>query len=160
MFAFNTDFDCIVGEDNMRLQIIEQFPGNDVLIPYYYYDIYVGEQRAGKISIRIGENYHSYYNGNVGYEIHEAFRGHRYSLAALRLVLPVAAYHGMQRLLLTCRQSNAASRRIIELAGGKLLETVVPPQDYFGWYESIGPQCIYTLDVSGKSAGDSGISNA
>ena len=136
-FAFSDAFDTIYGTDVLHLEIIEKNPGDDVILPFYYYDIYVGDQPVGKISIRIGDNYHSYYNGHVGYEIDPPHRGHRYSLQALKLVLPVAKHHGMGRLYLTCDQSNEA----------RLLEIAQIPRDYFAWREGIEDHCIYQLDI-------------
>ena len=146
-FAFSDAFDSLPGRDGMHLEILEKAPGDGVMLPFYYYTIYVGEQAVGAISIRIGDNYHSYYNGHVGYEIDEPWRGHRYALAALKLVLPVARHHGMRRLYLTCDASNEASRRIIEAAGGRLLEICPMPRDYFAWYEGIEDHRIYQLDL-------------
>jgi predicted acetyltransferase len=146
-FPFFDCFDSLPGENGMHLEIIEKNPGDDVMIPYYYYRILIGDQAVGAISIRIGENYHSYFNGNVGYEIDEPFQGHRYSLAALKLILLVARRHGMKRILITCGASNEASRRIIEAAGGKLLEICPIPEDYFAWYEGIEDHRIYELDL-------------
>ena len=148
MFAFAHRFDVIPGENGMRLEVIEKYPGDEAMIPFYYYDIWVGDHQVGKISIRIGDNYHSYYNGHVGYEVEEPYRGHRYSLSALKLVLPVARYHGMERIYITCDKSNVASRRIIELAGGLLVEIAPIPTDYFAWYEGIEDHCIYRLELT------------
>jgi tagatose 1,6-diphosphate aldolase len=147
VFAFDPAFDSIPGENGMHLELCEKFPGNDVELPFYWYDIYVNDTPVGKISIRIGENYHAYYNGHIGYEIDPPYRGHHYSLAAVRLVLPVARRHGMRRVLLTCDASNAASRRTIELTGAKLLEIAEVPRDYFAWREGMEPQCIFALEL-------------
>ena len=147
MFAFAHRFDVIPGENGMRLEVIEKYPGDEAMIPFYYYDIWVGDHQVGKISIRIGDNYHSYYNGHVGYEIDEPFRGRRLSLAALRLVLPVARWHGMRRIYITCAASNEASRRLIEAAGGRLLEIGPVPRTYFAWYEGMEDRRIYLLDL-------------
>ena len=146
MFEFNPKFDLLQSKE-MELRIIEKFPGNDVLIPFYYYDIYREGKQIGKISVRIGDNYHSYFNGHIGYEINEPDRGHHYSLAALGMVLPVAQFHQMNRLYLTCSVSNMASRRIIELSGAKYIETARIPTNYFGWYSGIEDQYIYKLDI-------------
>ncbi|MBQ6274127.1 MAG: GNAT family N-acetyltransferase [Oscillospiraceae bacterium] len=146
-FSFTDRFDHISGENGMRLELIEKYPGDEVLIPFYYYEIFVGGQAVGAISVRIGDNYHSYYNGHIGYEIEEPFQGHRYSLAALQLVLPVARFHGMTRIYLTCDASNTASRKIIEAAGGRFLEICPIPRDWFAWYEGIEDHRIYQLDL-------------
>ena len=146
-FAFSDAFDTIQGPNGLHLEIIEKNPGDAVILPFYWYDIYAGGKPVGKISIRIGDNYHSYYNGHVGYEVDPEYRGHRYSLEALKLVLPIAKHHGMERIYLTCDQSNEASRRIIELSGARLLEIAKIPRDYFAWREGIEDHCIYQLDI-------------
>ena len=146
-FPFSERFDSLPGENGMHLEICEKHPGDGALLPFYYYDIFVDRQAVGKISIRIGDNFHSYYNGHVGYEIDEPFRGRRLSLAALRLVLPVARWHGMRRIYITCAASNEASRRIIEAAGGRLLEICPVPRTYFAWYEGMEDRRIYLLDL-------------
>ena len=148
VFPFTDRFDTIPGENGMHLEIIEKYPGDDALLPFYFYDIYVLQRQVGKISIRIGDNYHAYYNGHIGYEVNEADRGHCYALAALRLVLPVARYHGMERIYITCDVSNTASRRTIERAGAKLLEITPIPTDYFAWYDGIEDHCIYELTLT------------
>lgn len=147
-FIFSDTFDSIQSSNGLHLEIIEKNQGDDVILPFYWYDIYMGDKPVGKISIRIGDNYHSYYNGHVGYEVDPENRGHRYSLEALKLVLPVAKHHGMERIYLTCDQSNEVSRRIIELSGAKLLEIAKVPRDYFAWREGIEDHCIYQLDIS------------
>ena len=121
-FVFSERFDSLPGENGMHLEICEKHPGDGVLL-------------------------HSYYNGHVGYEIDEPFRGRRLSLAALRLVLPVARWHGMRRIYITCAASNEASRRIIEAAGGRLLEICPVPRTYFAWYEGMEDRRIYLLDL-------------
>ena len=96
MISFLDCFDAIIG-DPLTLKIIEKNPGNEQTIPLYYYEICLTDsgQPVGKISIRIGHNFHSYYNGNIGYEIDEPYRGHHYAAAACRMVLPVAKAHGI-----------------------------------------------------------------
>ena len=101
----------------ITLRLTEQNPGGGGMLPFYYYDIFDPDGPVGKISIRIGDNAHSYYNGHIGYEIGEAHRGRHYALRACKLVLPVAKAHGMQSLYLTCTASNIASRKILEGLG-------------------------------------------
>lgn len=145
-FAFCDDFDLLRGADGISLRIREKHPGGGAILPFYYYDILWNGAPAGKISIRIGDNYHSYFNGHVGYEVDAPYRGHRLSLRALRLVLPVARRHGMTRLYLTCREDNAASRAILEAAGARFLEAVPLPPDYFAWQPGV-IQRIYELQL-------------
>ena len=62
----------ILEDDVIRLKIREKVEGNARELPFYYYGIYLKSlnKETGKISIRIGHNKHSYYNGNIGYEIY------------------------------------------------------------------------------------------
>ena len=147
MFKFSDNFDLTSDNSNMILKIIEKNPGDNVMLPFYWFDILVNNTAVGKISIRIGDNFHSYYNGHIGYEIDEAHRGNRYSLQALKLVLPVAKQHGMNSIYLTCKADNLASKRIIELAGAAHIRDVVPPKEYFAWYEGIEPTGIFRLEL-------------
>lgn len=148
MVEFNEAFEFISG-DIIDLKLIKFYEGDDVQIPYYWYDIILKDiQKAiGKISIRIGHNYHSYYNGNIGYEIDEEHRGNCYSYLASRMILEVARFYGMEKLYLTCKEGNVASYKIIEKLGAEMIEIVVPPEKYFGYYEGIPPQRIYKLKV-------------
>ena len=74
--------------------------------------------------MRIGNNFHSYYNGNIGYEIEEIFRGKNYALKACKLVLPIAKAHGMNELFLTCDENNIPSYKTIEKLGGEVVACV------------------------------------
>ena len=118
-------------------------------MPFYYYDIYENRtgNHIGKISIRIGDNYHSYYNGHIGYEIEEAYRGNHYSYHAAVLVLSVARAHHMNSIYLTCKASNKASRKIIERTHAVFKEIVKIPKDCFFWRENIEDYCIYRLKL-------------
>lgn len=120
MFSFINSFDIIEG-GRITLKIAGRYAGDGVRLPVYLYDICAENTIVGQVSIHIGHNAVSSYSGNIGYEIYPRFRGKRYSLEAARLVLPVAAAHGMDRLLITCLESNAASRRIAELLGAGLV---------------------------------------
>lgn len=65
--------------------------------------------------------------GHVGYTILPAFAGHGYATAALAAMLRVAHEAGLPEIIITCDESNHASRRIIEKNGGRLVETFVAP---------------------------------
>ncbi len=147
-FIFLNDFD-ILSDGEITLNITQKHKGDDELLPFYYYDILVGSESVGKISIRIGSNYHSYFNGNIGYEIDEKFRGCNYAYKACKLVLQVAKAHGMNDLILTCDESNIASYKTIEKLGAQLIDIVKPPKDYFAYREDMEKQRIYKLNISG-----------
>lgn len=148
MIKYNSDFAFIKGE-NLSLELINFNLGNEKEIPYYYYKIIKNEtnENVGKISIRIGSNYHSYYNGNIGYEIDSKYRGNNYAYLACNMVYDVARFYKMNELILTCKEDNIASSKTIEKLGGVLIETVTPPKDYFGFFEGIKKHKIYKLYI-------------
>ena len=145
-FPFNSRFDEIKGGD-MTLRILEKKEAGRVQLPYYYYETLVDNLPVGKISIRIGDNFHTYYNGHIGYEVDEGARGHGYARRACELVLDVARFHGMSRLYITCTEDNAPSWHTIEGLGGRLLEICEVPREYFAWYEGIPRHRIYQLNL-------------
>lgn len=144
----NNDFNFIES-DLISLKLIENFKGDEKVISFYYYDIIINEtnEAIGKISIRIGHNYHSYYNGNIGYEIDEKYRGNNYSYLSSKLVLKVAKFHKMKYIYLTTTPSNIASNKIIRKLNAKLIEEVVVPSEYFNYYEGIENHNIYKLKI-------------
>ncbi|WP_353185354.1 GNAT family N-acetyltransferase [Bosea sp. (in: a-proteobacteria)] len=65
--------------------------------------------------------------GHIGYAILPAFAGHGYASAALAAMLRVARDAGLAQVEITCDEANAASRRVIEKNGGRLIESFVAP---------------------------------
>ncbi len=145
---FNKNFYYIEGE-HIELRLIDTYDSEDGELPFYWWDIILKQNHIaiGKISFRIGHNYHSYYNGNIGYEIDEEYRGHQYALLACQLVLRVAQYHKMDRIYLTCDYDNVASFKTIEKLGAKFIEEVLPPKDWIFYYDEVPPHKIYELSV-------------
>lgn len=146
--VFNRAFAELEG-DELALHLIDTYEGNHGALPFYWWNIVLKSNHTvvGKISFRIGQNYHSYYNGNIGYEVEEAYRGHHYAYAACKLVLPVARYHGMEQIYLTCAHDNAASYHTIEKLGARLVEEVVPPKDWIYYDEGMEAYKIYELTL-------------
>ncbi|MFG1604484.1 GNAT family N-acetyltransferase [Actinoplanes sp. NPDC049265] len=56
--------------------------------------------------------------GNIGYGVRPSARGRGLATWALRQVLAEAKARGLARALVTCHVTNAASRHVIERAGG------------------------------------------
>jgi len=148
-FTFNDQFDIIEGSE-LILKVTEKCEGNKEIIPFYYYDIIRKSDGAtvGKISIRIGNNFHSYYNGHIGYEISEKYRKNGYAYKACLMVLDVARFHGMESIYLTCAESNIASYKTIEKLGAGFIDICDVPKEYFGWREGMEKQRIYKLSLS------------
>lgn len=149
MMEFNTRFSVIHG-DMLTLKLIETCVGDENITPFYYYDIYVNHQDVpiGKISIRIGHNKHSYYNGNLGYEIDEPYRGHGYAVEAVKMTYAIARHHMMDYLIVSCHHDNNQSIRVIEKLGGTHLETIIPPKDYIFYYEGMPKQMIFKIELN------------
>ncbi len=145
-FPFFNDFDFL-SDGEIDLKISGKYFGDEEMLPFYYYDIFLKDRFIGRISMRIGNNFHSYYNGNIGYEIEENFRGKNYALKACKLVLPIAKSHGMNEIFLTCDENNIPSYKTIEKLGGELLEIVRPPKNYFAYRENMKKQRIYKLYI-------------
>lgn len=145
---FNKDFFSIDG-DEIKLQLIDTYKGSKGALPFYWWNIILKRNNTsiGKISFRIGNNYHSYYNGNIGYEIDEEYRGNNYALKACKLILPIANFYNINKINLSCDYDNIASYKIIEKLDAKFVEEVVPPRDYIFYYDGIKPHKIYELEI-------------
>ena len=72
------------------------------------------------------------WGGHIGYEVRPSMRGRGYGHALLAGILPHARTLGLERVLLHCYKSNAASTCIIEKAGGMLEGLVVNPDGEVG----------------------------
>jgi len=64
------------------------------------------------------------YGGHVGYSIRPSARRQGHATTALRLALPRCLALGVRDVLVTCDETNAASRRVIAANGG-VLEDVI-----------------------------------
>lgn len=107
---FNKNYFNVFGEI-LDLRLINVFEPENGDLPFYWWDIILKSDNTaiGKISLRLGENRHSYYNGNIGYEIDKEYQGYNYALLACQMVLPVAKAHRMDKLYLTCDYDNTPS---------------------------------------------------
>jgi predicted acetyltransferase len=101
---------------------------------------------VGSINLRIGNPERIVlYRGHVGYGVEPEYRGHHLAARSVRLLLPLAAAHGLNPLWITCNPENIASRRSCELAGAELVEIIdVPPDDELQG-RGIRQKCRYRL---------------
>ncbi len=117
--------------------------------PAYHFQICspAGE-KMGDCSLRLGHNENTYYGGNIGYGVDEAYRGHRYAAEACRLLFTLAKKHGLGYLLITCDPDNLPSRRTCERLGGELLEIAALPADNDIRLKN-GPErvCVFRFDL-------------
>ena len=84
---------------------------------------------VGRVSIRHRLNAKlTEVGGHIGYVTRPAFRGRGYATEMLRQALAVAREVGLDRVLLTCDDSNLTSAATIKRCGGRL-ESVLPARD-------------------------------
>ena len=145
---FRKEFFFIDG-DIVSLRLLETVEGNGDELPFYWWSIVENASGAtvGKISLRLGHNCHSCWNGNVGYEVDEPYRGHRYAAIALKMILPLARAHDMDHLIISCDEDNAASYKTIERCGGHLLEISYPPKDWIYYRPGLPLKRIYRIEL-------------
>lgn len=78
-----------------------------------------GDEYLGRISCRhVLNEWLAEYGGHVGYEVRPSARRQGHATTMLRAVLPHAHALGIDPALLTCDDTNVASRKVIEAAGG------------------------------------------
>lgn len=87
--------------------------------------------------------------GNVGYNVYPPARGNHYAERAVRLLMPLAARHGLGALWITCNPDNVASRRTCERLGCELVEIVELPGDHALRLRGEHHKCRYRLVVPG-----------
>lgn len=62
--------------------------------------------------------------GNIGYDVRPSARRQGHATAMLAAALPYAGSLGITEALLTCDETNIASRRVIEANGGRYIDSV------------------------------------
>lgn len=78
-----------------------------------------GPDYLGRVSLRHSLNERlRQFGGHIGYEIRPSARRQGNATLALRLALRRAAELGLQRVLLSCDEDNAASWKVMEANGG------------------------------------------
>ena len=98
-------------------------------VPSTFLCAFAGASIVGRASIRHSLNaFLEREGGHIGYVVLPEYRRRGYGTAILRLSLQVAHDTlGIDRVLVTCDDDNAASIRVIETNGGKLDAVVRVP---------------------------------
>jgi len=101
------------------LKLIEIHVVDGKVIPFYCYDIYLNSisSAIGKISVCIGNNVHDCFNGHVGCEIDELFRGNGYAKRAIMMTYEISMFHGMTHFIMTGDEDHDASKSVINKLG-------------------------------------------
>ena len=94
-------------------------------LPYEDFWLMDGDEWIGKLTLRTTINAkYLHAGGHIGYEIRPSKRRRGYGTALLRMGLEKARERGLHRVLLTCDETNLASRKVIENNGGQLENAV------------------------------------
>lgn len=122
-------------DDDLELRL-EQTSISDSergFVPAYHFVMVRSRQpwiEMGRITLRVGNTpYVVTYAGHVGYRVYEKYRGQHYAARSVKLLFPLAKFHGLNPLWITCNPDNLPSRRSCELAGATYVETVLVPFD-------------------------------
>lgn len=136
------------GEIFLRLKSTCEAQPEKRWLPAYYFDICLMDGTpVGYCDLRIGHNDKTYVGGNIGYGIHEPYRGHRYAAKACQLLFHQARKHGLDHVYITCVPDNAPSARTCELAGGILIEVADVPQDNEMYLEGKRKVRVYRFEL-------------
>jgi len=139
------------GEITLTIERIAQANEKTGFVPAYHFAIVRKSDgaRVGTIDLRLGYVRNTYYGGNIGYAVSEPYRGHAYAQKAVRLVFGIARLHKMPYLIVSCSETNAASRKTLEHLDGELVETGEPPT-YTGLYREglRDSHCLFRFDLN------------
>ncbi|MBQ9659043.1 MAG: GNAT family N-acetyltransferase [Clostridia bacterium] len=92
------------------------------LVPAYTYFLIREDDNklVAMIDLRLGLNeYLRNFGGHIGYSVRPTERKKGYNKINLYLILQVAKNHGLDKVLITCSDSNEGSRKTILSLGGK-----------------------------------------
>ena len=119
---------------DLKLVLIAKEPADPVkkYVPQYEFEMRrTGEETTmGTIRLRIGPEDILRYAGNIGYEVKPEYRGHRYAARSCRLIIPLAAAHGLKAVWLTVDPHNIPSLKTCRIIGAKYVETVRLPREH------------------------------
>ena len=107
-----------------NLRVMETDPPRP-LVPSTDFFLMDGDNKAGIIDIRhrLNEGLERY-GGHIGYGVAPAYRGHNLAEKMVRMSAPFLKSLGLERVLITCVDTNIASYKTIVNLGGVLENTV------------------------------------
>lgn len=89
------------------------------------------QRLVGMLDVRHSFNeYLEKYAGNIGYSVRPSERRKGYGTRMLGDCLPYCRQLGLEKVLISCTDSNEASRRIILANGGVYESTVLEPKEH------------------------------
>ncbi len=140
-----------LSDGEIFLKLIRTDPGSRrrSWSPAYYFSICLaaGKTEVGRCDLRIGHNRQLYFGGNIGYQVHEPYRGHHYAAKACRLLFGLALRHDLGYVLITCNPDNLPSRRTCEGLGGELIDIAAVPPDNEMYQRGEFEKCIFRFKL-------------
>jgi predicted acetyltransferase len=119
-------------DGDLELILIKKDEGDPIkgLVPMYRFEMrHTGNLTSmGGIRLRIAPAKQLYFNGNIGYNVNEEYRGHRYAARSCRLIFPFAYENGLKTVWLTVSPKNIPSLKTCKILGAKYIETVRLPK--------------------------------
>lgn len=117
--------DWLRAENDMTRRIVLPDGREVPRVPFTNLWLVAGQDFIGRVNIRhtLSESL-GIHGGHIGYAIRASARGKGYGHLILKLAIPEAKKLGISKALVTCDDTNTASARIIEKAGGKLQDTI------------------------------------
>ena len=108
----------------------ETVPAGKVQATQFLYVREADGRVVGMIQVRHCFNeYLEKYAGHIGYSVRPSERGKGYATRMLRDVLPFCRSIGLEKALISCIDTNEASRRTILANGGVYESTVFEPEE-------------------------------
>ena len=123
----------LIESKELKLKILETVKDkySSDLLPFYYYEILdKNNNSVGIISLKIGYNEYTIYNGNINCQIKHEYRGSNYSLKAMKLLKPLIQFHNIHSVILVIDEFNTASNKIAIKANGKLIGKLKVQKSY------------------------------
>ncbi len=151
-FLFQNIITLADGDLRLQLAATEIDTSGEEPLPTYRFRMInanaVTPQYMGFINLRIGFGTNiTLYRGHIGYGVDEQYRGNRYAERACRLLLPVAKFHGVNPVWITCNPDNIASRRTCERLGTELVETITVPENTEAYRAGGRVKCRYRVEL-------------
>lgn len=116
-----TNFDSFVDDiNNRKLVMHPQYESWVEVVPETVLWLVKGHDYIGSVNIRHRLNWHlEKWGGNVNFLIRPSMRGKGFGKKALQKAMPVIAYLGVDRALITLKPDDKAAMRIVEFCGGE-----------------------------------------